>query len=375
MKREMMSEDGGFYAALDADSEGEEGKFYTWTKKEFDEVLQGDAAIMADWFDVTAEGNWEGVNILRTKKTIESLILDHGLNKEDASNKISRSIDLLLSARTKRERPGTDDKIILGWNALFIHALVKASMAFEEPDWLHLAVTNMKLLLNVFKANEEIYWLHTYKNNKANYPAFLDDLAYLVQALITLYEPTGDLSYLEKARSIIEYLQANYIDEEGVFFYFTHVKQSDILVRKKDIYDGAMPSGNALMAWNLYKSAILLGNEKWKQQSINMLDKVKDGVMKYPNSFGVWADLMLELVQGTHEILVLGKGAEQEVRALMANYIPNKVVMCSKEVNHEYPLMQHKIIHDEISYYVCRDYACQLPVHSLKEVLLMVLTK
>jgi len=233
----------------------------------------------------------------------------------------------------------------------------------------------MQLLLKIFKADGEISWLHTFKNKKANYSAFLDDLAYLVQALITLYEPTSDLSYLEKARSIIEYLQANYIDEEGVFFYFTHNKQSDILVRKKDIYDGAMPSGNALMSWNLYKSAILFGNEKWKQQSLNMLDKVKDGVIKYPNSFGVWADLMLELVQGTHEILVLGNGAEQEVRSLMANYIPNKVVMFSTEVNDHYPLMKHKIIHDEISYYVCRNYTCQLPLNSLKDVLSRVLTK
>jgi len=375
MKREMMSEEGGFYAALDADSEGEEGKYYTWTKMEFDEVLQGDSTIMSDWFDVTAEGNWEGVNILRTKKTLERLSLNHGLSKEDAFNKVNRSIHLLLSARTKRERPGTDDKIILGWNALFNHALVKASMAFEEPDWLHLAEVNMQLLLNIFETDGEVSWLHTFKNNKANYSAFLDDLAYLVQALITLYEPTGNLSYLEKARTIIEYLQANYIDEDGIFFYFTHAKQSDILVRKKDIYDGAMPSGNALMAWNLYKSAILFGNEKWKQQSLNMLDKVKDGVIKYPNSFGVWADLMLELVQGTHEILVLGNGAEQEVRSLMANYIPNKVVMFSTEVNDHYPLMKHKIIHDEISYYVCRNYTCQLPLNSLKDVLSRVLTK
>ncbi len=375
MKREMMSEQAGFYAALDADSEGEEGKFYTWTKKEFDEVLKADAVIMADWFDVTNEGNWEEVNILRTKKSLDAWRSEHGLSEEEASNKIKQSVYLLLSARNKRIRPGTDDKVILGWNALFNHALVKAAMAFEEPKWLELAELNMQLLLNVFQTDGDIAWLHTFKQDEAKYPAFLDDLAYLVQALIALYEPTGKLSYLEKARTIIAYLQANYVDEEGVFFYFTHAYQSDILVRKKDIYDGAMPSGNAIMALNLYKASILLGEENWKQQSLKMLDRVKEGVLKYPNSFGIWANLMLEMVQGTHEILVLGGKSIEEGGALMKAYIPNKVVMLSTEILDQYPLLKHKTLGEQTTFYVCRDYTCQLPVFSLEEVLLKVLTK
>ncbi|MEY5045436.1 MAG: hypothetical protein RL713_661 [Bacteroidota bacterium] len=248
-------------------------------------------------------------------------------------------------------------------------------MAFEEPKWLELAELNMQLLLNVFQTDGDIAWLHTYKQDESKYPAFLDDLAYLVQALITLYEPTGKLSYLEKARTIIAYLQANYVDEEGVFFYFTHAHQNDILVRKKDIYDGAMPSGNAIMALNLYKASILLGEENWKQQSLKMLDRVKEGVLKYPNSFGIWANLMLEMVQGTHEILVLGGKSIEEGGALMKAYIPNKVVMLSTEILDQYPLLRHKTLGEQTIFYVCRDYTCQLPVFSLEEVLLKVLTK
>jgi len=375
MKREMMSEQAGFYAALDADSEGEEGKFYIWTKYEFDEVLQGDAAIMADWFDVTDAGNWEEVNILRTNKPFATWCKDHGLIEEEASVKIKQSIDLLLSARNKRIRPGTDDKIILGWNALFNHALVKASLAFDEPVWLALAEENMSFLLSVFQTDGQISWLHTFKQGVAKYPAFLDDLSYLVHALITLYEPTGKLIYLEKARTIIAYLQANYRDEEGVFYYFTHANQGDILVRKKDIYDGAMPSGNAMMAWNLYRASILLGVEDWKLQAVQMLNTVKEGVLKYPNSFGIWANLMLELVKGTHEILVLGPEANKEGLRLFSAYIPNKVVMLSAVIVEEYPLMQHKSLEEKTTFYVCRDYACQLPLHRLDEVLSMVLTK
>lgn len=375
MKREMMSVDFGFYAALDADSEGEEGKFYTWTKQEFVRVLKEEAPLMANWFDVTEAGNWEGVNILRTNASIEEWAKGHGLDTKAADKIIQGSINLLLAERQKRIRPGTDDKIILGWNALFNHALVKAAVAFEEPEWLELAEQNMQFMLNAFEGVEDNQWLHTYKNGVAKYPAFLDDLSYLAQALITLYEPTGNLVYLEKARSILQYIQSHYIDETGVFFYYTPSFQKDVLVRKKDIYDGAMPSGNALMAWNLYKAGILLGEEGWKRQSVQMLESVKEGVMKYPNSFGVWANLMLEMAQGTHEILVLGSNADEKGAALLKHYIPNKVVMLATEINEQYPLMQQRSVTAETLYYVCRDYTCQLPQKDDQEVLLNVLTK
>jgi len=375
MKREMMSVDFGFYAALDADSEGEEGKYYTWAKKEFDEVLKDDTPVMANWFDITEEGNWEGVNIPRTNEGIEEWAKVQGLDIKTADKKIQNSINLLLAERQKRIRPGTDDKIILGWNALFNHALVKAALAFEEPQWLDIAEQNMKFLLKVFQDREEDQWLHTYKNGIARYSAFLDDLSYLVQALITLFEPTGNLLYLEKARTILRYIQANYIDENGTFFYYTPSFQKDVLVRKKDIYDGAMPSSNALMAWNLYKAGILLGEDGWKRQSAQMLLTVTEGVIKYPNSFGVWANLMLEMTQGTHEILVLGPEAHEKGTKLLTHYIPNKVVMLATEIDDQYPLMQQKSLTANTLFYVCRENTCQLPQKDQHEVLLKVLTK
>ena len=375
MKREMMSADFGIYAALDADSEGEEGKYYTWAKKEFEEVLKDDAAVMANWFDITEEGNWEGVNIPRTNEDIEDWAQGQGLDIKTADKKIQNSINLLLAERQKRIRPGTDDKIILGWNALFNHALVKAALAFEEPQWLEIAEQNMKFLLKVFQGTEEYQWLHTYKNGIARYSAFLDDLSYLVQALITLFEPTGNLLYLEKARTILRYIQTNYIDENGTFFYYTPSFQKDVLVRKKDIYDGAMPSSNALMAWNLYMAGILLGEDGWKRQSAQMLLTVREGVIKYPNSFGVWANLMLEMTQGTHEILVLGPEAHEKGTKLLTHYIPNKVVMLGTEIDDQYPLMQQKSLTADTLFYVCRDYTCQLPQKDPHEVLLKVLTK
>jgi uncharacterized protein YyaL (SSP411 family) len=272
-------------------------------------------------------------------------------------------------------RPSTDDKIILGWNALYNHALVKAAVAFGKKDWLLLAERNMEFLLTVFKGKEEYGWLHTYKAGEAKFPAFLDDLAYLVQALLCIYEPTGNLFYLEKAEEILAYLEKYYLDEEGLLFYFTPSNQADILVRKKDVYDGAMPSGNAVMAWNLYRAGILFGKEDWKMQSAQMLESVKASVQKYPNSFGIWANLLLELSRGTHEILVLGKDALEKTNELLSAYIPNKVVMSATKTDERYPLMHARKQEEETAFYVCRNYSCRLPFHSIEDVLLNVLTK
>ena len=375
MNREMLSAENGFYAALDADSEGVEGKYYVWSKEEFDQLLLDDADKMAVWFDVTAEGNWEHVNILRRQDEIESWAEKQGMDLSTAQAIIEKSIQTLLAARTQRVRPGTDDKIILGWNALYNHALVKAAVAFGRKDWLLLAERNMEFLMTVFRGKEEYGWLHTYKAGEAKFPAFLDDLAYLVQALLSIYEPTGNLSYLEKAKELLAYVEKYYLDEEGLLFYFTPSNQTDILVRKKDVYDGAMPSGNAIMAWNLYRAGILFGREDWKRQSAQMLESVKEAVQKFPNSFGIWANLLLELSRGTHEILVLGKDALEKTNELLSAYIPNKVVMSASQTDERYPLMQARKPEQATTFYVCRNYSCQLPFHSVEEVLLNVLTK
>ena len=375
MNREMLSAENGFYAALDADSEGVEGKYYVWTKAEFDQLLLDDADKMADWFDVTAEGNWEHVNILRRQDEIESWAEKQGMDVSTVQAIIEKSIQTLLAARIHRVRPGTDDKIILGWNALYNHALVKAAVAFGRKDWLLLAERNMEFLLTVFRGKEEYGWLHTYKAGEAKFPAFLDDLAYLVQALLSIYEPTGNLSYLEKAKELLAYIEKYYLDEEGLLFYYTPSNQTDILVRKKDVYDGAMPSGNAIMAWNLYRAGILFGREDWKMQSAQMLESVKEAVQKYPNSFGIWANLLLELSRGTHEILVLGEDALEKTNELLSAYIPNKVVMSASQTDERYPLMQARKLEQATAFYICRNYSCQLPFHSVEEVLLNVLTK
>ena len=376
MKREMLSSEGGFYAALDADSEGEEGKFYTWSKAEFDEILGDQSKILADFFDVTDEGNWEGVNILRTKKSLADWSVEHGLTFERAKELAMAAKSALLSRRSSRIRPSTDDKILLGWNALFNAALSKSAIVFNEPSWLSMAVSNMDFILCSFKENGMNRWLHTYKAGESKYPAFLDDLAYLIQSLIYLYEPTGDLRYVDKAREIMEYTLEHYGDENGVLFYFTPDFQQDILVRKKEIYDGATPSSNGIMAWNLYRLSILLGQSNWKERSFAMLSSIKEATIKYPGSFGIWANLFLELHRGTHEIAIIGKGYTQAAQGLLKRYLPNKVLMISEAPVSHFPLLSDKFApKGELRYYACQDYTCKIPVSTENELFTQILTK
>jgi uncharacterized protein YyaL (SSP411 family) len=375
MQRELQDVNGGFYAALDADSEGVEGKFYTWDKKEFEQVLGADAGAIAALYGVTEHGNWEEVNILHMQKSIQDWAKDIGLSEEEALNLLTKAKTKLMTCRSKRVRPATDDKIILGWNALFNQALSKAGQAFGREDWIAIATQNMAFLLSSFEHQTTGQLLHTHKAGISKYPAFLDDVAYLIQALLFLYEPTGMLAYLEKARELMHYAIENFSDEDQLFFYYTPSFQEDILVRKKDLYDGAIPSGNAVMAWNLHRLGLLFDQQEWQKRAEMMLETVKDAAVKYPTSYGIWSNLLLEFTQGTHEILVLGPQALPVGQAVLSHFIPNKVFMAASDAAMGYPLMEGRFSASETLIFICRNYACSLPFTSLEEAVDFVLTK
>jgi len=375
MQRELQSGNGGFYAALDADSEGGEGKFYTWTKNEFEQILGEDALTLAALYGVTQDGNWEEVNILHMQMGVQEWATNTGLTEKQALTLLSEAKAKLMACRSKRVRPATDDKIILGWNALFNQALAKAGQAFGKEEWVALAIQNMDFLLGSFEDKSNGAFLHTHKAGISKYPAFLDDIAYLVQALLYLYEPTGVLDYLEKARELMLYAIEKFSDEDQLFFYYTPNFQADILVRKKDLYDGAIPSGNSIMAWNLHRLGLLFDQQEWRKRAELMLETIKDTAVKYPTSYGIWSNLLLEFTQGTHEILVLGPEALPMGKAVLSYFIPNKVFMAASEPIMRYPLMEGRLSATDTNIFICRNYACSLPLTSIEELMDFVLTK
>ena len=356
VQRELTDASGGFYSALDADSEGEEGKFYVWNKNEVIKVLGEDAELFCAYYDITEKGNWEGKNILRVKTTSEEFAKNQKIDPVKLNSLLGKSKEKLLEKRSERARPSLDDKIILGWNALMNSALSKAFAATGEESYRQLAIDNMQFLLKNFKADQKPEPLtsdfrpqtsgfhHTWKNGKAKFPAFLDDYAFLISALIQLQEITADSSWLLKARGVTESVLRDFSDQETDLFYYTAAGQQDVIIRKKEIYDGALPSGNSVMATNLHYLAIVFDKKDWQLRSQKMVSTLRNVIRKYPTSFGNWAGLLEEITVGTSEIAITGKNIAHTLKNILKYYLPNRVLMAAESEEKLFPLLAGKPI-------------------------------
>ncbi|MBI5373380.1 MAG: thioredoxin domain-containing protein [Sphingobacteriales bacterium] len=371
VQRELMHPAGGFYSALDADSEGVEGKFYTWSLAETAEILGEEAALFSAFYDITAGGNWEHTNIAWVKKPLEDFAAERKLDPLLLKELLKRGRSLLLEARNKRVRPQTDDKIILGWNALMNTAISKACEASGNPAYRQLAIRNMEFLLQAFAGTGGRYY-HTWKEGRARYPAFLDDLAFLIQALLKLQEITGDRDWLEKAREICQHVVDHFGGEGSPFFYYTPEGQEDIIVRKKEMYDGALPSGNSVMAANLYQIGILLDVKEWVERCEEMLRRLGNAITRYPGSFAGWAMQLQEQVTGTNEILLAGDNLLLTRTDILKKYIPNKVLLNPEKQAPGRPMPGQKKGSGGPAIYLCRNNTCLAPVFSAEELISLI---
>ena len=359
---ELLDKEGGFYAALDADSEGEEGKYYVWGKEEIKKLLGDDSGLFCEFYDISEKGNWEEKNILRILHPIEDFIRDKKIQKDEFLQLINRCFRKLSEQRDARIKPALDDKIILGWNALMLRAVAKAGVVLQNESYRNLAVKNFEFLLSRFKdIKENVGLKHTYKKGVANYPAFLDDYAYLIAASIQLYKTTLNDAYIQSAYVYCDYVIKNFSDEGELFFYFTNWNQKDVIVRKKEIYDGAIPSGNAIMAENLFQLASICDKADWRVRAMKMLEELLPSILKYPGSFGIWASLLLHQRAGIIEIAVIGTDHVAVTSNLLLNFIPNLIVMSSATENMKYPLLANKPEVKPVLIYLCRNYTCSLP--------------
>ena len=375
VQRELMYLEGGFYAALDADSEGEEGKFYVWEHAEVIELLKEDGVNFCDFFDITPDGNWEEKNILQRKKKEEIFCREKNISLGELQRIVQKGKRVLLEKRNKRIRPQTDDKILLGWNALMNTALSKAFAATGNESFKKLAIDNMDFLLSRVAENGTVDFFHSWKNNIAKQPAFLDDYAFLIQALIQLQEITGDTNYLEKAKMITEHVLESFNDSDTYFFFYTNTNQTDVIVRKKEVYDGAQPSGNAIMANNLYRLGLYFDESRWKEKSVQMISSLANAIVRYPTSFGVWACILLEISIGTNEIVVISEESQRILTQVLKEYIPHKIIMSGSDGSNSFPLLSGKEKNKEAALYLCRDYTCENPVPSISALIDLIRRK
>ena len=295
---------------------------------------------------------------------------EQGLDVSVLKDKLQKSRKKLFETREKRIKPGLDDKILLSWNALMISAFARAFEALGTEGYQKVAVDVLAFIFEKFKQKEGIGLYHTYKNGQAQYDGFLEDYAYLIEALLDVYGITFDKQYFEKAKQYADYTIENFFDESANLFYFTSEKQKDILLRKKDLYDSATPSGNSTMVRNLQRLGHIFDNKTYHSLSTNMLLSVEEAVERYPSSLSKWAGSALALVFPPYEIAVVGAGAHSKSKSINTLFLPNKILMSSVEEDTKFPLLSGRSGDTEGGQsliYVCQNYACKIPVQTVEE--------
>lgn len=384
IKREMTSPEGGFYSALDADSEGVEGKFYTYTKGELKEILGADEEIFSIYYNVTEDGNWEEeqTNVFFRKYDDEEIAAKLGMPLSELRDKITSSKAKVFEHRAKRIRPGLDNKILASWNGMMLKAYTDAYRAFGEMEFLDIAIANANFILKGLTSNGKL--IRLYQKEKAvllnssatksapplgesgSEAAFLDDYALVIDALIGLYEATFNEKWLLQARSFTDHVLADFYDSDNGMFYYTSINGEQLIARKQEVMDNVMPGSNSVMAHNLYKLGHFFDQHSYLDKAAQMLRNVHPQIKSYGSAYSNWAMLLLNEVFGIYEIAITGADVEAKRKELEKKYIPNKILLGGTFGT--LPLLQDKW-GDSTRIFVCKNKTCQLPVSNVTEAL------
>lgn len=364
VEREMSSEEGGFFAALDADSEGVEGKFYVWDKAEIDAILGEDSKLFCAFYDVSEKGNWEEKNILNIPTDKTDFLKAHAINDTDFDLFLKNCRNKLLAARASRVRPGLDDKILLDWNMMMVTAYCKAYQALRIEQYKERALKALNFALRAFQIEEDsLHLYHSYKDGKAKHHAFLDDYAFLIEALIEVHLITQEIHYINLAKEYLDFVNNEFLDHQQHLYFFTSAKQQDIILHKKITYDGATPSGNATMLHNLQRLGVLLDATAYREQAVKMALMIKEQIREYPSSFGQWANALFLEVYPLKTVAVMGTKYAATIQDLLAKSFLNTFI--STEATKAVRGLTIPKVTGETSIVVCKDYTCSLPVNTV----------
>ena len=361
VQREMTAPDGAFYATLDADSEGVEGKFYVWTRAEVMELLgEEEGRVFCALYDVTERGNWEGHNILNMPRDPESLADELGVPMEQLSDIAARGKCKLYGVRSKRVWPGRDEKMLAGWNGWMLAAFAEASVAFGRYD--EAVRKNADFLLTRIDAEGRL-------TRHAKIPGLLEDYSGVAWGLTLAYEATGERRYLDAARSLVEQILGRFRDDENGGFYDTPVDHEKLITRPKDLFDNATPSGTSVATDVLLRLALLFGNEEYVRVATETLEATFPLIERYPSGFGFLLGVAEWRAGQPKEIALTGESAAL-LRVVGETFLPHRVLVSGTQ-SADLPLMEGRSA-DRTLAYVCIGYACEEPVgepERLREVL------
>jgi uncharacterized protein YyaL (SSP411 family) len=391
--RDMTSAEGGFYTAEDADSEGEEGKFYLWTIEEINELLTKDEADFAiDIFDIKEEGNFldeatkqgTGKNILHMKQPLSAIAASKNMSKEKLADKIEKIRDKLYREREKRIHPLKDDKILTDWNGLMIASLARASGAFNNEGYAKAASKAADFILEkLYQENGEL--LHSYRSGEAEVMANLDDYSFFIMGLLELYEATFEINYLKKAIELNDKLIEDFWDFENGGFFFTSSGNRDVIARMKYGSDGAIPSGNSIAMLNLIRLGKITGSKALTEKATTLGEVFFSDVEQNPDFHTQFMVAYDFLFGPSYEVIICGKGGakdtEEFLDALRSRYVPSKIIIFkSSEESPEITgiaeyIKNYKSIDNKATAYVCVDYQCNLPTNDPDEMLDLLLDR
>ncbi len=366
--REMTDPNGGFYSTQDADSEGEEGKFFVWSVDEIEEILgPEDGRLFASYYNVTAEGNFEGKNILHVTRSLEEVASAEQVTTEHLRDVIERGRKELFVEREKRIKPLRDEKILTAWNGLMLASFAEAGVILEREDYTEVARRNARFLLGNVRRNGLL--LRTSKDGTAKLNAYLEDYAYLAEGLLTLFETTGELIWFTEALELSKKMIEEFWDKETGAFFFTGKSHEELIVRSKDYYDNATPSGNSVAADLLLRLAILTGDDSFRNHAITVLRQIEPFIRSYPSAFGRALCALDFYLATPKEVAILSNksGAANALRKeVWRKYFPNKVVadaaLDDALASEAIPLLRNRpLINGKPTAYVCENYTCKHP--------------
>lgn len=365
LQREMLSKDGAFYSALDADSEGEEGKFYCWKPTEIKKVLGKDYEWVKDFYNLNTLGHWEEENyILLRNENDKTFSAKLNCSVEQFEVKIAEINQKLLDERSHRVRPGTDDKCLTSWNAITLKGLCKAYAAFSNEEYLLLALKNARWIVkNQIKKDGKLF--RNYKNGHSGIDGFLEDYAHVIDGFIALYQVTFDKDWIDHADKLMQVAIDDFHDEKSKMFFFTPAS-STLISRKMELNDNVIPASNSVMANNLYKLGHYYHNQKYLAIAKQMLTNVYDGMEMYGSAYSNWGNLLLVEIKKYYEVSIVGTETIQIAGELQKDYYPN--MLLSGGMNLTLPVLTDKEIKKETLIYVCSNGTCYKPTGDIREV-------
>lgn len=368
LEREMMDESGAFYSSLDADSEGEEGRFYVWKENELKNILGDDYPLFAACYNVNSKGYWEHGNyILLRNSSDEEFAAANGMSPEHLQRLLAKWKYKLLKERSKRVRPGLDDKTLTSWNALAIQGLVDAYNTFREVRFLELALQNAHFIRESQLTSDGKLW-HSWKKGKSTIDGFLEDYSLVIQAFLSLFETTGDASWAESADQMMTYVNNHFYDKERGLFYFSDKQVTTSIANHFQNEDNVVPASNSVMANNLHRMYLLFGRPEYQAMIPRMLPYIVPNFTRYPMAYANWGMLMLKLTEPYFEVAVCGINSNILLKEMKKDYRPN-VLWAHCSADSQVPLLKDRFVKGDDLIYVCREGACQLPVSSSEEAL------